>query len=47
MCRWSEERLQGRSKLEKAMQEWFDGEGQRTRFVLWGPISKLIFSSLA
>ena len=29
--------LQGRSKLEKAMQEWFEGEGQRTRFVLWGP----------
>ena len=31
------EGLQGRSKLEKAMQEWFDGEGKRTRFVLWGP----------
>jgi SpoVK/Ycf46/Vps4 family AAA+-type ATPase len=29
--------LQGRSKLEKAMREWFEGEGQRTRFVLWGP----------
>ena len=26
-----------RSKLEKAMQEWFEGGGQRTRFVLWGP----------
>ena len=31
------EGLQGRSKLEKAMQEWFEGEGLRTRFVLWGP----------
>ena len=31
------EGLQGRSKLEKAMQEWFEGGGQRTRFVLWGP----------
>ena len=31
------EGLQGRSKLEKAIQEWFEGEGQRTRFVLWGP----------
>ena len=31
------EGLQGRSKLEKAMQEWFEGEGQRTRFVLCGP----------
>ena len=31
------EGLQGRSKLERAMQEWFEGEGQRTRFVLWGP----------
>ena len=29
--------LQGRSKLEKAMQEWFEGEGERTRFVLQGP----------
>ena len=29
--------LQGRSKLEKAMQAWFEGEEQRTRFVLWGP----------
>ena len=29
--------LQGRSKLEKAMQEWFEVEGQRTKFVLWGP----------
>ena len=27
--------LQGRSKLEKAMQEWFEGRGQRSRFVLW------------
>ena len=31
------EGLQGRSKLEKAMQEWFGGEGQRLKFVLWGP----------
>ena len=31
------EGLQGRSKLEKAMQEWFGGEGQRSKFVLWGP----------
>ena len=29
--------LQGRSKLEKAMQEWFGGQGQRSKFVLWGP----------
>ena len=29
--------LQGRSKLEKAMQEWFEGGEQRSRFVLWGP----------
>jgi hypothetical protein len=28
------EGLQGRSKLEKAMQEWLKGKGQRTRFVL-------------
>ena len=28
------ERLQGRSRLEKLMQEWFEGEGQK--FVLWG-----------
>ena len=35
--RVEEEGLQGRSKLEKAMQAWFGGEGQRTRFVLWGP----------
>jgi hypothetical protein len=27
--------LQGRSKLEKVMQEWFEGKG--TKFVLWGP----------
>ena len=31
------EGLQGRSKLEKAMQEWFEGDEQGTRFVLWGP----------
>ena len=31
------EGLQGRSKLEKAMQEWLGGEGQRLKFVLWGP----------
>ena len=31
------EGLQGRSKLEKAMQEWFDGGAKRSRFVLWGP----------
>ena len=31
------EGLQGRSKLEKAMGEWFAGEGQGGKFVLWGP----------
>ena len=31
------EGLQGRSKLEKALQEWLEGGGQRARFVLWGP----------
>jgi SpoVK/Ycf46/Vps4 family AAA+-type ATPase len=33
------EGLQGRSKLEKAMEEWFAGEGQGVtqKFVLWGP----------
>ena len=32
------EGLQGRSKLEKAMEEWFAGEGQGvSKFVLWGP----------
>ena len=29
--------VQGRSTLEKAMQEWFEGDEQGTRFVLWGP----------
>ena len=31
------EGLQRRSKLEKAMQEWFAEQGQRPKFVLWGP----------
>ena len=33
------EGLQGRSKLEKAMEEWFAAEGQgvNMKFVLWGP----------
>ena len=31
------EGLQGRSKLEKAMEEWFAGEGLGVKFVLWGP----------
>ena len=31
------EGLQRRSKLEKAMQEWFAEQGQRLKFVLWGP----------
>ena len=31
------EGLQGRSKLEKAMEEWFSGEGQGVKIVLWRP----------
>ena len=31
------EGLQRRSKLENTMQEWFAEQGQRLKFVLWGP----------